>query len=415
MNKTIIILICIILGVAIVYSALLTNRSEEPGIWDSLIYLDINIPDKYTEPLKIVLENNPLLIEPVNAMESSVIKESDNVFKYIDAYINTDVVQTIKTHKLKEDIILKKPGHPDKFEYMINLDKYEHGIDRDGNLHIYPKARKDEIAKLFVLPAPFMIDANGEKSYEVEMYFQDGILTLIPDKEWLASHEYPIILDPTIEIQVINTQSFPQIGGEWEIKFGTNGQGKLDIIPMDEATEQALEFVSLYCWKTKVHAQIHSNNGITVRGWSCDGEASLIYKIINDGKHSLRFEFSDSETTEISYAYNSTKSDYEFLIKLEDTVSDRKGDCIVFKQSGWDWGYMERQNFGLVRIKNLSYEEAESLCNDYSEGEYNAEARLKDYVSKKYFFDIQDISSTKAENRDKQPVEINKDKVKLRP
>jgi len=383
----------------------------------------VKIPVEYNMPLIIKMWNNILTINPVNAQSAEVIKQGENIFKYINAYENTDVVQTRMTNKLKEDIILKKPGHPTKFEYQMDLTEYEHRIDKQGNLHIYPYARKDEIAKLFVIPAPFMIDADGVQSStsDVEMYFENGILTLIPNMDWIASHKYPIILDPTIEINIVNSQSFPQEAGEWKVKFGTNGKGILRIIPNDKATKDALEFVSLKCFETEIQARVKSDKSIEVKDWECDKEASVINKVTKDGKHALRFEFMDPnepDGLQTSYAYNSTRSDYEFLIKLQDETSLKKGDCVIFKQAGWDWGRMERQNFGIVLIKNLAYEQAEDYC---SSQEQEVEAHtpkgiLKEYNPKTYTFDLDSLPESDqqiifAENKQKQAVEIGMDKI----
>jgi len=55
--------------------------------------------------------------------------------KYVDAYQNTDVVQAHQGSKLKEDIILKKPGHPEKFEYQIDMKELEFEKVSNGDIN----------------------------------------------------------------------------------------------------------------------------------------------------------------------------------------------------------------------------------------------------------------------------------------
>jgi hypothetical protein len=171
----------------------------------------------------VAVFNNSLSIQPVNASTAKASLKGSNVIEYIDAYQNTDVVQTKYSNKLKEDIILKKPGHPEKFEYKININDFLWEIDLDGNILLRQKEKNilkemistdgtiisnermkqyyDEHPIIFKIPAPFLIDVNGEESdiNQVEVLIQEDKLILEPNKDWLKNHDYPIILDPTIE------------------------------------------------------------------------------------------------------------------------------------------------------------------------------------------------------------------------
>jgi len=185
--------------------------------------LDIRIPVNYTQPLVIAIFDNFLSIKPVKANSSKMIKTGENTIKYIDAYKNTDVEQIKYPNKLKESLILKNKNHPDRFEYEINVDDYLWEINRDGDILFKQKEYEerfeiDEIKDghikatmntdytdghpvIFKIPAPYLIDADGNKSSKdfVKVEIEKNKLILIPDKKWLNSHSYPIILDPTVE------------------------------------------------------------------------------------------------------------------------------------------------------------------------------------------------------------------------
>ena len=51
------------------------------------------------------------------------------------------------------------------------------------------------------IPAPWMVDANGELG-SVALDYECGNIILTPDEAWLASAAYPVVIDPTTTLQV---------------------------------------------------------------------------------------------------------------------------------------------------------------------------------------------------------------------
>lgn len=235
----------VILGLAVIVvlvtSRIFILRNQENKNTQKQL-LNIQIPINYSQPLIIAIFNNTLSIQPVNAQSSNKIIETrhalslpggmQEVIKYINAYKNTDVLQTKYTNKLKEDIILKQAGHPDKFEYEINIQDYIWQIEQNGDILFRQKQKQepysvpstdgsiisaeimsqylDEHPKVFRIPAPFMVEmrhclvstgecGNSKDRGNVEVEINGNILTLIPDKKWINNHDYPIVVDPTIE------------------------------------------------------------------------------------------------------------------------------------------------------------------------------------------------------------------------
>lgn len=183
----------------------------------------INSPLAYSEPLTVSLANRILSIAPVNAAESQAVALSDQAVIYYNAYDQTNVEQIKYPTKLKESLILKAAGHPDKFEYKINIDDYLWEIAENGDILFKQKEKeerytikesKDNYVKavmstdytdghpvLFKIPKPFLMEARGDQNDrgEVEVKINGDTLTLRPDANWLKKHTYPIILDPTVE------------------------------------------------------------------------------------------------------------------------------------------------------------------------------------------------------------------------
>ena len=265
----------------------------------------VNLPATYNQPLILTLADLAFSITPLGAQAAAAAVEN-NVVKYIDAFTNTDIVQTKYSNKIKEDIILKKSGHPAAFAYQLDLAAYDFKKDGAGNLLFYQKGRLgDNFYLRFSIPAPFMIDANGKQSSTKEVTFDlrnDGRLTISPNAKWLAGAKYPVILDPTIEIIIINVHSSPQQGENWIVNFTTQGAADLKIIPNAQATIDDDEFVSLSCGNETRQPQILAGDVIYYPGWECSGTGQVVHYTKKAGNHTLRFEFGG----QVVYAYNSS-------------------------------------------------------------------------------------------------------------
>lgn len=266
---------------------------------------NINFPLTYNQPLILTLADFAISIMPLNALPAQAA-EQGNVVKYINAFANTDVVQTRYAYKIKEDIILKQPGHPEIFEYQIDLTWYDFKKDEQGNMIFYEKGHKgDSIYIRFAIPAPFMVDANGQQSSTEDVAVDlknNGKLTIKPSVKWLAQAKYPVVLDQTIEISIINVHSHPQQGENWTVDFITRGKADLKIIPNDQATIDDDEFVSLKCGSEARQPQILAGDVIYYPNWSCAEKGQVIHYTKKAGNHTLRFEFGG----QVVYAYNSS-------------------------------------------------------------------------------------------------------------
>jgi len=286
-----------------------TKPFEEISITPPTIKADF--PQKYDQPLIIKLTDLAISILPLKANPAQA-ETKDNTVSYIDAYENTDIVQTKSAGKLKEDIILKTPNHPEQFQYQIDLSQYDFSQDKAGNLFFYDKGKKGNGDYLrFEIPAPFMIDADKKISSTADVEFNlsaqggpggagNGLLTLKPKKDWLKNAKYPITLDPTIEITILNVHSHPAQGDNWIIDFNTQGTADLKIIPNDQATIDDDQFYSLKCGDEPRTPKILKDNVISFQDWNCNTTGQVIFYTKKAGNHTMKFQFG----TETSYAFN---------------------------------------------------------------------------------------------------------------
>jgi uncharacterized protein (TIGR02145 family) len=265
--------------------------------------VDIQIPQSYKQPLVVSLGTSSLTVTPVAAVQTQAVQKG-NQYTYHDAYPETDVVQTKDKYKIKEELQFRQAGHPTEFKYSLgNFGSFRIEKDADGNYVFYAQnSESTDLGKLFTIPAPFVLDARGNRSTEaVTSSITGGLLTVSIDKNWLAKAVYPVILDPTIEINIINVHSHPMQGQNWEVDFTTQGQADLKIIPNDQATVNDDQFVGLWCGDTQATPQILEYHTIFYPNWSCANTAKVVFYTQTAGNHTLRFEFGG----QLVYAYNS--------------------------------------------------------------------------------------------------------------
>src|SRR6056297_2440084 len=191
------------------------------------------------------------------------------------------------------------------------------------------KNKKGE--ELFYIPKPFMVDSNGNRSENVEIDFKDGFLIITPNQSWLQKAKYPVRIDPTFKLSILDLHSHPQTGDNWRVRFETEGEGDLKIIPNDQATIDDIEFTSLECNGKKLEPEILEGDVIYYPNWSCNKIAEVNHYVKKAAPHKLRFEFRG----EVKYARNSpdqyliydftNTTDYDFTNTTDNSAYEKGG------------------------------------------------------------------------------------------
>lgn len=122
----------------------------------------------------------------------------DNAVRYNDVYEGIDVQYAVHELGVKEDIILNK--HVEKNTFSYELDTNGNKVEViDNVINVYND--NNEVA--FTISAPVMTDAAGNISGDVVLAYENKIVTITADSEWLATPEraYPVYIDPNIEIK----------------------------------------------------------------------------------------------------------------------------------------------------------------------------------------------------------------------
>ncbi|MEU5216492.1 DNRLRE domain-containing protein [Streptomyces sp. NPDC020807] len=208
---------------------------------------------------------------------------------YKDAVAGADLSYRVGNGQVKEDIVLaERPAGPVSFTFTL---------DTEGGLT--PRARKDGSIAFFgeapgtpvmVIPAPYMTDARKDPQSVTGGTYSTAVtqkltrdadgrgwkLTLTPDAAWLAAKErqYPVVIDPTITItpiasdsedtMVLSDQPTANFNNTWKLSVGKTDTGiarsliKFPLSEVPAGVKVDAARLSLY------YDQSHTTNGNAV-------------------------------------------------------------------------------------------------------------------------------------------------------
>ncbi|MCK5018684.1 MAG: hypothetical protein KAS32_16605, partial [Candidatus Peribacteraceae bacterium] len=142
---------------------------------------------------------------------------------------------------------------------------------------------------------------------------------LIDGLQWIT----PQLSNQTyeIEITILNIQSYPVVGGTWEVRFKTVGKANLTIKPINGTTwnnideNRDLKFLELLCGNLNVDYE-WVNNSVFVEDYYCNETGYEISKVLTEGKHHLEFTFGELSAYADNYAsttliINASNSPYQ--------------------------------------------------------------------------------------------------------
>lgn len=191
---------------------------------------NVELPEKYTDDSEIKLnyEDNTIsfkLLNDVNASSGTVISNDEidvdktdaesvayaesNInsltsgITYADVLPDTDVEYNVQPNSLKENIILSDvPDEDYAIQYELDTAGMDAVLNDDNSISVVDENSNE----VFIIAAPYMVDANDNVSENINVSFEESengyILTYSPDYTWLADENttYPVNIDPTVTI-----------------------------------------------------------------------------------------------------------------------------------------------------------------------------------------------------------------------
>lgn len=172
-------------------------------------------------------------VEKFNNEQMTVDKQSGAVV-YKGFNQQSDLEYIVTSNSLKENIVVYKP----QAEYVYSFDLNSDGLipveQANGSIILVESEASREA--VFTLDAPYMYDANGAESYDIELSIKENgdeyVVTVEVDSTWLnnSEREFPVVIDPTWsapnskiqDVYVINGTFANSPRSNTEIRAGRN-------------------------------------------------------------------------------------------------------------------------------------------------------------------------------------------------
>ena len=168
-------------------------------------------------------------------------------------------------------------------------------VESNASIHYYNVTAftnitetKKELIRLFWFDNRTRVDVTHNPAYNATFIDTDGN-GLVNNVQWTV----PMLSSQTFEIgiTILNVQSYPMLGGNWIVRFNTNGISNLSITPINGTLfGRDLEFLGLWCGAAQVNAT-YNGTSVSYPEWNCSDEGKIINRPITPGKHTLEFVF----------------------------------------------------------------------------------------------------------------------------
>ena len=134
-------------------------------------------------------------------IEKLTTLDHTTVVTYANAVQGADIEYVLSSNDIKENIIVKEKSNRYNYAFVLTLEGLTASLE---NEEIVLRDRESGQA-VYVIPAPFMYDANGVLSYHVSYTltaYEGGAyyLAVTPDDAWMNAEEraFPVTIDPSL-------------------------------------------------------------------------------------------------------------------------------------------------------------------------------------------------------------------------
>ncbi|MEK6947241.1 MAG: LamG-like jellyroll fold domain-containing protein, partial [Nanoarchaeota archaeon] len=143
---------------------------------------------------------------------------------------------------------------------------------------------------------------------------------IIDQMQWIVPQMSEQQFEIVANIVIINVQSYPVVGGNWEVRFTTNGTADLVISAINgttfgESLPYDLNLLSIKCGENTIQHQ-WINGSIVVQNYTCNETGYETSHVLTPGKHHLEFRFGNSTGYANNNAFASTPSSMPINLPL---------------------------------------------------------------------------------------------------
>ncbi|PJC50230.1 MAG: hypothetical protein CO032_05900, partial [Nitrosopumilales archaeon CG_4_9_14_0_2_um_filter_34_16] len=187
------------------------------------------------------------------------------------------------------------------------------------------------------------VDVTNDPRFAVEFVDTDGN-GIVDRMQWVVPQLSEQEFDIEADLEIINVQSYPAVGGTWKVKFTTNGTANLTITAINgttfgTASPDDLLFLELNNGTHKLNPTFNGNS-ITYYNYSSTAEGFEESEVLTPFKHHLMFQFGNKTVYANNSAFvpNGPKSILLFGDPIVLGVPDTQDDLAISNAviPGWD-------------------------------------------------------------------------------
>ncbi len=164
--------------------------------------------------LKETLQESKIL-QKTSETKLTAQKNLSSALTFKEVFPDTNLEYILSSSGIKENIVVSEKQDNYLYRFDINLGGLTEVPQEDGSIWLCEEGKANEA--VFILQKPYMYDAGGEQSFEVDMTLDKGVLTVSASEEWLndKSRVYPVVIDPTISLNNSSTVLDTYVNSSW--------------------------------------------------------------------------------------------------------------------------------------------------------------------------------------------------------
>ena len=252
-------------------NVLLTSRDTFSVKNKKGLYTAAFTPESDKGFLNFSINNSNMLMSPLNP-QSVLGRIEKNTITYENIYNDTDFIYTLEKNRLKEDIIVHKYNGICEYNFQLSVTNAVYDNNSNGEICFLDSETSEP---LIYMAKPFAVDNKGDRCDIVNLEMQKKeIIKLSIDPEWLENADYPIIIDPTINIIFSSTST-----------VGSSLANSYITIPQQQSSNSYLLSSTTIFQASVDFSSVQGNNGWYYVEKTSNGYTPMIWDAVNSRWH----------------------------------------------------------------------------------------------------------------------------------
>lgn len=146
------------------------------------------------------------------SLEEAALVDNRSSILYSGIKANTDIEYVLQGNNIKENIIINAVSDSYEYLFQIGLVGLTAQLDSLGNIKL---TDSETGQSKYIIPAPYMYDANGVYSYDVHYelaLISNGryALNIVADEDWINAdgRAFPVTIDPTLILDILPSDAY---------------------------------------------------------------------------------------------------------------------------------------------------------------------------------------------------------------